>query len=346
MRVAVVLQIYKRMVRRVSGAFTLVELLVVIAVIGILIAMLLPAVQSAREAARRTKCTNHLKQLALSAQMFADAEGVLPPAVWHTPDAPNPWSGHGNPNSWGNCCCPNRFDFFYLVMPYLEQKEIASRFDYTAETYDGPRGRNSLLRRNEIPTFFCPSDDAQGRLIHSATYGIFSRSNYVYAISVDGWHNDRVCTFHSFSNRKTALYMNSRTRFGEIHDGTSKTIFLSEHIAARPDPGVDDTGDFDVRAYWSDSFGASFSGMFTPNSSIGDACMSNCHDQPDNGTPAQPLRTPYWGHWANAARSRHPGGVNTARIDGSVDFMSETIDIVLWQAMLSMDGGELVEGRF
>ena len=332
----------KRLYRR---SFTLVELLVVIAIIGILIAMLLPAVQSARESARRTKCVNHIKQLAFGAQLYADANGRLPPAVWHTVEWETPWGGSGNPDSWGNCCCPNRFDFFYLVMDYIEQTAISSRWDYTTNVFDGPNGHNMLLRRNEIPTFFCPSDDAMGRIVNFPGLGLSSRSNYAYAVSVDGWHNSRVCTFHSFTGRKTAMYMNSRTKFGEVHDGTSKTIFLSEHKTARPGEGIDDTGDFDSRGYWGDTFGCHFSGMLSPNSSIGDACQSNCKDDPDNGTPAQPYSTPYWGHWASGARSAHPNGVNTARLDGSVDFTADTIDIILWQGLLSIDGGELVEGQ-
>ena len=106
-----------------------------------------------------------------------------------------------------------------------------------------------------------------------------------------------------------------------------------------PDP------DADVRGVWADTFGCSISGMFTPNSSLGDACQSNCLDDPDNRTPAQPYQTPYWGRWANGARSRHPGGVNLTRADGSVHFAADSVDLAVWQASFSMDGGGIVDGE-
>ena len=86
------------------------ELLVVIAIIGILVTLLLPAVNAAREAARRAQCVNHLKQLQLGMLNMENAIGVLPPAAWHTTDPPNP-------DPRGRCCCPCRFNFFFLVMP-------------------------------------------------------------------------------------------------------------------------------------------------------------------------------------------------------------------------------------
>jgi len=324
---------------RNSRAFTLIELLVVIAIIGILIALLLPAVQAAREAARRIQCTNNLKQLGLGMHLFADVHDRLPPAVWHTPNPPKPWSGYGNPSSWGNCCCPNKFNFFYLVLPYIEQTGLADLFDYTGHTNFSP---NLQLRKNEINTFFCPSDSAKGRLIDFPGLGKMSRSNYAYAISVDGWHSSRLCTYDSPTNRRPALYMNSTVRLVEIKDGTSNTIVLSELLTAIAGVDTDSTGDFDVRGFWSNSFGCMFSGMFTPNSSLGDACQSNCKNDPANGTPAQPYATPYWGHWANAARSRHPGGVNVCMADGSVHFVQDTIHLALWQDLISIDGGEVV----
>ena len=346
MYVAAILIKRIRPIRNKHG-FTLVELLVVIAIIAILIALLLPAVQAAREAARRTQCVNQMKQLVLGAHNFADSNGALPPAVWHTVNPPKIEVGT-NPTSWGNCCCPCRFNFFYLILPYIDQGPLWEEFDSQcgptlndAEqlTYKAP---NIAPRRHEIPIYFCPTAQSKGRLINFPGYGKLSRSNYAYAISVDAWHNNRECTFDSISNRRTALYMNSRTPIGRIFDGSSNTIILSEMITPFPGPGIDDTGDFDVRGFWSDTFGASFSGMFTPNSSVGDRCQSNCHDKPLDGLPAQPYASPYWGRWANAARSRHPSGVNVARADGSVQFFFEHVDLTAWQALLSMDGSEVL----
>ena len=140
-------------------------------------------------------------------------------------------------------------------------------------------------------------------------------------------------------SRRPAIYISSKTSFAEITDGTSNTIILSEVlIGPHSTAAVDDTAD--IRGLWSADFGCSFSGKFSPNSSEGDECMSNCKDGP--GTPVQSLNPAYWGHWANAARSRHPGGVNVCMVDGSVHFVTDNIDINLWQALISADGGELV----
>ena len=190
--------------------FTLVELLVVMFVVGVLIAMLLPAVQSAREAARRTQCADQLKQLGLAMHLFADAATTLPPAVWHTPNPPDPWSGKGDPENWGNCCCPNRFNFFYLVLPFLEQDNLYRQFDLTANAH---APANLVLEGTEIPTYACPSDSAFGRrfVTRAESHSGWSRSNYAYVVSVDGWHNSRLCSYHSFTDRRSALYMNSQT---------------------------------------------------------------------------------------------------------------------------------------
>jgi hypothetical protein len=145
-------------------------------------------------------------------------------------------------------------------------------------------------------------------------------------------------------------YSYSQIRLTDITDGTSNTVWFSEMICARStyDSGTSTSGgsstDFDIRGMWSDSFGGTYSHLFTPNSSLGDACMSNCTDDPSNGTPAQPDYSPYWGRWANGARSRHTGGLNASRADGGVAFYSNTISLSVWQALASIDGGEVISG--
>jgi len=311
--------------RRPRHGFTLVELLVVIAIIGILIALLLPAVQAAREAARRTQCTNNLKQLGLGMHLFADVHDRLPPAVViPLPRGPD-WPAM------------ERFNLFYLILPYIEQNSLSEQFDRTTSVYLEP---NLLPREVEIPTYICSSDSASGRKIDFG-FGPFSLGNYAIAISVDGWHNpNNSWTFDSPTARRPALYVNSTVRLVKIKDGTSNSIVLSEMITASAGDDIDP--DVDIRGHWGDTFGCSFSGMFTPNSSLGDACQSNCKDDPLNGTPAQPYASPYWGHWANAARSRHPGGVNVTKADGSVHFFTETVDIDIWRNLISIEGDEII----
>ena len=105
--------------------------------------------------------------------------------------------------------------------------------------------------------------------------------------------------------------------------------------ASSSSSGVDPNAD--MRGVWFDPFGFGFSGLLSPNTSAKDQCLCNCTDDPANGTPAISSFT-YWGHWANAARSRHPGGVNVCMADGSVHFVQNAIDLAVWQALISANG--------
>jgi prepilin-type N-terminal cleavage/methylation domain-containing protein/prepilin-type processing-associated H-X9-DG protein len=314
--------------RSVPGrGFTLVELLVVIAIIGILVTLLLPAVQAAREAARRAQCVNNLRQLGLGLHNVASAQGHFPPG-----DIVNQETMLG-------------FNVFYHILPYIEQNDLWDQFDLTVRGNYSPE--NLEPRRKEIPAFRCPSDVAAGWQINTnAAYGLMSLGNCAYACSVDGFRNNNGgypnLTFHSFTNRRSAFYFESETTFRDMSDGSSKIIVLSEMIVGvdKHSPHVD--ADVDIRGFWSDSFGCSFSGMFTPNTNLGDQCQSNCKDNPANGTPAEPYRQRWWGDWANAARSRHPGGVNVCMADGSMHFVEDFIDLALWQDLISIDGHEVV----
>ena len=279
---------------------------------------------------------------------FENVKGRLPPAVWHTRTPPNP-SPSPDPG------LPCRFNFFLLVLPYIEESTLWDSMNTDCRAghnaYDGVGGPNVQVRKTEIDIYFCPSGIGRGRLIDFPTFGVFSRSNYAYAISVNKWHNSSGGGA-SYQRKRgetddllPALYTNSTTEIQDITDGTSHTIVLSELAIAPPAPSEIDNGtNFDIRGFWSDTFGCFFSGMLGPNSPKPDECQTNCYGVEVHGDPLLPAKPSgylFWGHWALAARSRHVGGVNSTRVDGSVQFVQDTIDIRLWQALISINGDEI-----
>ncbi|QEG33934.1 DUF1559 family PulG-like putative transporter [Bythopirellula goksoeyrii] len=305
-------------------AFTLVELLVVIAIIGVLVALLLPAVQSAREAARRTQCTNNLKQVGLGMQNYQSAQGSFPPGS-QADDEP----GRRIVHQWT-----------VYLMPYIEETAIANRYDWKV----GDRGPNFAtvngpLFQTPIQAYQCPSD----------THGFvkdwgWSHSNYVGCFSADGswvepdgWTADNNIN-HPFYNpsadsKKLAIFNFNRTRAPKhVEDGTSNTYAFSEVIT-----GADNELDF--RGTWSVDHGVAYTHRLGPNSTLPDKEAYAC---PIVARPEAPCkRAPSFGTAYWAARSYHTGGVNGARIDGSVQFVSDDIDGDVWIGLASINGSEV-----
>jgi prepilin-type N-terminal cleavage/methylation domain-containing protein len=185
-------------------AFTLVELLVVIAVIGVLIAMLLPAVQAAREAARRISCANNLMQVGLAVQHYESAREVLPPGVLD-PTSPVQSVAAGQHHGW-----------IVQILPYLEQRNAFEQVDFAGSIY-GPT--NAAVRAAPIPSLRCPSDPTNNP----------AASNYAAC------HHD-VESPIAFDNHGV-FFLNSRVRLGDILDGTTNTIFLGEKLVEANDLG-------------------------------------------------------------------------------------------------------------
>jgi prepilin-type N-terminal cleavage/methylation domain-containing protein len=298
----------RAMFRHKSGrGFTLVELLVVIAIIGILVALLLPAIQAAREAARRSQCSNHLKQWALAMQSYHDIHKSLPLGMARTP----------------------RHTWVVSLWPQIEQAGLADAYDPNLGFWQPPNtitnSPNGLINQ-QVPVYYCPSDR---KGFWRADQYWRTRGNYVV-----NFGNTRAT-----GSAATAPFGFDRSsRLGDITDGLANTMFLAEVIMAVADNQWDCRGDVH-----NDDDGAFFATVNTPNSGI-DACII-CTPPP--GTPYLPPCTLTSTRFNNSAtspavsaRSLHPGGAQVAMGDGTVRFVNSSIALNVWQAAGSSQGGE------
>ena len=310
--------------------FTLVELLVVIAIIGILIALLLPAVQAAREAARRMQCTNNLKQLALAVQNYNGSCNYLPAGFTSPPN-----SLGGPINTWA-----------VRVMPFIEMGTTSNLWDYS-EGY-GSGFDNISFMKVLIPAFNCPSDNAEPSLNVSG----YCHSNYVACFSPDGTMTERGANWtgdtcnnspvYQPATRKAMFNVNIFKEMRQITDGLSNTVGISETIA-----GIDQgaTG-HDIRGFWWYPWGTQYTHHRTPNTTIPDSVWAGAGPDYCVSTTQAPCLSNGACHSTEdfAARSKHIGGVNAARGDGSVQFFTSQIDLSVWQALASIDGAESISG--
>ena len=321
------------------SGFTLVELLVVIAIIGILIALLLPAVQAAREAARRSQCSNNLKQLGVAVHQYHGAHQVFPLGVINSTvlDTAKPQF-----RAWP------RLTWAIHLYPFLEQQGAYDAFDFNAtgaggyvgddpKNCTGPDAPTAVV----LPTMLCPSDYHGSWHRLSGTTGLQNETIYHargnYAVFFGNLHQGDTLTLSA--EHKPAAFGFRPVRIRDIRDGTSKTMAFGEMLR-----------DSDLRGsfrggYWRDFPGASW--IFTlnpPNSPVPDALWSSqCRpvdNRPELNLPCVPMQNYYE---TAASRSRHPGGVQVANCDGSVHFVVETVALDVWRAMGSIDGGEAVE---
>ncbi|HEV3439924.1 MAG TPA: DUF1559 domain-containing protein [Gemmata sp.] len=305
---------------RIRKAFTLIELLVVIAIIAILIGLLLPAVQKVRDAAARSSCQNNLKQLALACMSYHDTTGYLPYDC--SPEA-------GNSATWG--MGGTNWSWIAHVLPYIEQGPLYSGISGggNLDLVTLVAAYNTGLLGTTIKTLMCPADNPPASLMTSRadlggyTIGLTSykgvsgqnwewggfnypgTSSCVYANDYYGLGDGDGIFFRGDGNKKKKIT--------DIHDGTSNTFMVGEDIPL-----------FNEWCSWPYS-----------NNAVG-----TCAVPPNYEMPPTMAANP--GNWPDtySFRSYHTGGLQFAYADGSVHFISQSIDSPTYRAMSTIYGGE------
>jgi prepilin-type N-terminal cleavage/methylation domain-containing protein/prepilin-type processing-associated H-X9-DG protein len=334
--------------------FTLIELLVVIAIIGVLIALLLPAVQSAREAARRAQCTNNLKQIALGMHNYHDSFQSLPPGA--------------------KSCCWGTWLLFML--PYVEQQAMYNAWNFGGgiEYYQTslPYDVGGYLRYNGVANitvssarvagYMCPSDPQNisksgiGRTINNIPFLVASQNyvvNYGNTTTAQNSQYDNAiypgspfqfggAPFSDLSTNPSGTGGRKVYDLGTITDGTSNTLLVSELIVGTGANLPPYNAPFDLRGFSWWSSAAVFSGLMPPNTTYPDVmesqsyCIYPYQNNPPCTAPTTELLR------VNFARSQHPGGVNAALADGSVKFFKDTVALNTWRALSTTRGSEVV----
>lgn len=361
---------------RMRRAFTLVELLVVIAIIGIMVGLLLPAVQAAREAARRMQCSNHLKQLTLSIHNYHDVHKATP---LHMHRASHDYGGGGNS---GN------LSWYFGLLPYVEEASVfdnlPSAVTGAGYSWDGiVSGQSALgqMARVKIETFVCPSESMTNNLVAG-----IANFNYVanagparqLALPTAGTStksrgfisHSRMNTAGPGTSNCTGAWLggsNNTVRFSDIIDGLSNTAALSESLV---NSGGGNDKDVRRNLYYTNSamiqqMGASiravvqdglanplnwqewsqYKGLTWLYTSSWEKHLYN-HVFPPNTISIPGYNTDWFrcseADGAVTPSANHPGGVQMSLADGSVRFVSDTIDIDLWWAIGSNNGGEVI----
>ena len=342
--------------------FTLVELLVVIAIIGILIGLLLPAVQKVREDANRTKCANNLKQIGLACHNYESAFSCLPPGAGPLPDQVLFPTSNQRPS------------LQVMILPYVEQGNKYNQFDLTQDV--NASAANAAARNQDVPFYLCPSDSSPAR---QPLTGQVGRSNYFGSIGGNAY-----CRPSSggqgglfFVEIKTQVLAQGgrpgAVRIADITDGTSNTAMMAEIIRGnnvtgapfQPQdprlitpwvtdgqrvingvdtfPGCNSLSGSALRyaglQYYRNLIATSLYSHTVPPNFKGGDCLDNT--QRPGELPSSTL-------WAAhlAARSYHPGGVNVVFGDGAVHFVGDAIDPTVWHSVGTRAGGEVIAGDF
>lgn len=299
-------------VQGIRHGFTLVELLVVIAIIGVLIALLLPAVQQAREAARRMQCSNNLKQIGLAMHNYHDTYNSFPAGAYG--------------------CCWGTWQV--SILPYIEQNNLYENYNITdkyvtsASRYSG--SDNTDVTRVRIDPLTCPSDMPNTPIssITSHNYAAnYGNTGYAQQTTLNG------VTFAGAPFEYVSGGGNEFHGFKDVVDGTSNTLMVAEVLQGQK-------SDLRGFSWWGDA--SSFTTYLAPNSTEADRIYTSgyCNNLPQLNLPCAVSTSA--APTMFASRSRHPGGVQVTLCDGSSRFIAETIQINIWRGLSTTLGQEVI----
>lgn len=317
--------------------FTLIELLVVITIIGILVGLLLPAVQSARESARLTQCGNNLKQIGLALHAYHEAYEVLPVGAY-------------------NCCWGT---WQLAIFPYLDQGPAYNL--YSVIKYNNNdrywSSQNQQVTAQHWAVFMCPSDTPASTSNLGITEHNYAANfgNTGYMNTPAGWSTSPpVSNYDGVVFGGAPFYMTGGgpelgeseypeapmvTKFASITDGLSNTL-----LAAEIRHGANGSSDYRGMTWWGP--GTFFTTYLAPNSAQPDVAQSSGYcTQNDPTFPCAPTSESAAQPSTFAARSRHLGGVQTVFCDGAVHFISNDIFLNVWQGLGTTQGGEVITGN-